>query len=97
MQKPLSIPKYTIVYGDYAMETTTIKLRKTTKKLLDKMREYKNESYDEIICKMYDIIDEEGKELNAATIKRIEAARKRIKQGKFVTLEELRKRLGFDV
>jgi len=94
MQKHLSIPEYTIVYGD-TMETTTIKLRKATKRLLDKMREYKNESYDEIICKMYDIIEEEGKELSAATIKRIEAARENIRNGKYITSAELKKRLGF--
>jgi len=38
------------------METTTIKLYKDTKTQLDLYREYKNESYDEVIKKMIYII-----------------------------------------
>jgi CDP-glycerol glycerophosphotransferase (TagB/SpsB family) len=78
------------------METTTIKLYKDTKSQLDLYREYKNESYDEVIKKMIYIIKTiktepwRGKE----TLKAIELSRERMKRGNFVSDEEASKRLG---
>ena len=78
------------------MGITTIKIHEDTKKELDKFREYKNESYDEVIRKIVFIAKhvEDEPELSKETIKAIEMARKRIKKGHFVTEEEARKRLG---
>ena len=78
------------------MNTTTIKLHKDTKAEIDQFREYKNESYDEVLKKLIYIIKKLKKEpeLSKETIKAIEAARERIKKGHFVTEEEARKRLG---
>ena len=78
------------------MSTTTIKLHEETKSELDMFREYKNESYDEVIKKIVFIAKnvEDKPELSKETIKAIEAARERIKKGHFVTEEEGRKRLG---
>ncbi|MBN4049195.1 hypothetical protein JYT91_01115 [archaeon AH-315-M20] len=79
------------------MNSTTIKIYGDTKNQLDKFREYKNESYDEVIKKMI-FIAKKAKtqpELSKEVIDSIEKARKRIKTGKFVTEEEARKRLGF--
>lgn len=39
-----------------ASETTTIKLTKKTKLRLDKLKEYKRETYDEILEKMLEIL-----------------------------------------
>lgn len=78
------------------METTTIKLYKDTKTQLDLYREYKNESYDEVIKKMIYIIKTfktepwRGKE----TLKAIELSRERMKRGNFISDEEASKRLG---
>lgn len=79
------------------MDATTIKVHKETKHELDRFREYKNESYDEVIQKMVYIIKnlKENPELSKETISAIEKARKRIKAGNFVTEEEAKKRLGF--
>ncbi len=79
------------------MEATTIKLHEDTKKQLDQFREYKNESYDEVIKKVIFIAKtcEKEPELSKETIRAIEKARERIKKGKFVTEEEAKKRLGF--
>lgn len=79
------------------MDTTTIKIHEDTKLQLDKFREYKNESYDELIKKMVYIAKKvkTQPELSKEAVIAIEKARKRIKSGKFLTEEEARKRLGF--
>ncbi len=78
------------------METTTIKLGENTKTQLDKLREYKNESYDELIKKMIFIVEKckTEPELSRETVIAIEKARERIKKGKFLTESEAKKRLG---
>ena len=78
------------------LEATTIKIHIDTKTQLDKFREYKNESYDEVIKKVVFIAKtcDTEPELSKETIKAIEAARKRMDKGQFVTLEEARKKLG---
>jgi hypothetical protein len=78
------------------MDATTIKIYQDTKHELDQFREYKNESYDEVIKKMLFIakncVDEPR--LSKETIKSIEQARERIKRGNFVSEAEAKKRLG---
>jgi len=78
------------------METTTIKIASDTKHGLDTFREYKNESYDEVIKKVLFIVQSVKKQpkLSIETIKAIENARERIKKGNFLTESEARKRLG---
>lgn len=78
------------------MSTTTIKIHKETKAEIDQFREYKNESYDEVLKKLIYIVKKIKKEpeLSKETLKAIEAARERIKEGHFVTEEEAKKRLG---
>ena len=87
-----SILQYT---GD-KMDATTIKIHEDTKSELDQYREYKNESYDEVIKKMLYIVKicKKKPELSKETVLAIENARKRIMKGKFLTEEEARKRLG---
>ena len=78
------------------MEVTTIKLRTNTKSKLDHFREYRNESYDELIQKMIFIVNTLKKKpkLSIEAVEAIEKARKRIKQGNFVTEKDARQRLG---
>ena len=75
---------------------TTIKIHKDTKQELDTFREYRNESYDEVIRKVVFIAKtcKTEPELSKETIEAIEKARERIKRGKFLTGAEARKRLG---
>lgn len=78
------------------MNATTVKIHEDTKLQLDQFREYKNESYDEVIKKVVYIVKtcKRTPELSQKTIKAIEEARKRIKEGKFLTEEQAKKRLG---
>ncbi|OIO20614.1 hypothetical protein COV61_00690 [Candidatus Micrarchaeota archaeon CG11_big_fil_rev_8_21_14_0_20_47_5] len=78
------------------MDVCVVKLHQDTKSLLDKFREYRNESYDEVVRKLIGIVKNCKKEpeLSSEAVERIEEARKRIKAGDFVTEEEARKRLG---
>ena len=78
------------------MSVTTIKLDTETKLELDRFREYKNESYDEVIRKVVYIAKNVKKkpQLSRETVKSIEEARARMKKGEYVTLKELEKRLG---
>ena len=78
------------------MSDTTIKIREDTKFELDSFRQYKNESYDEVLKKILFIAKHVKKqpELSLETIEDIEKARGRIKKGRFVTEAEAKKRLG---
>ncbi len=78
------------------MSDTTIKIHCETKAGLDQFREYKNESYDEVIRKMIYIAKnvKEQPRLSREAVDAIEKARERIRNGKFLTEEEARKRLG---
>jgi predicted transcriptional regulator len=78
------------------MTATTIKIHKETKAEIDKYREYKNESYDELLRKILFIVKSIKKDPNLSkeTIKAIEDARKRMDKGHFYTEEEAKKILG---
>lgn len=78
------------------MSATTIKLHKETKNQLDSFREYKNESYDEVIKKLVYIVTQttDNPELSNEAIRAIKQARKRIQEGNFLTEDEAKKRLG---
>lgn len=78
------------------MEATTIKVNHITKAELDKFREYKNESYEEVIQKILFIAKNaaEKPDLSREAIEAIEKARDRIKKGNFLTEVEAKKRLG---
>lgn len=78
------------------MEATTLKIHSKTKEELDKFREYKNESYDEVIQKVMYIAKTSKKqpELSHKAIQAIEKARERIRKGQFLTEKEAKKRLG---
>jgi len=86
---------YTKVDSDF-MSTTTIKLYSETKDQLDRFREYKNESYDEVIKKLVFVVNSYKKdpELGEEAIIQIEKARDRIAKGKFLTEADAKKRLG---
>ena len=78
------------------MDATTIKIYEDTKLELDNFREYKNESYDEVLKKILFIAKtcKTEPKLSKETIASIEKARERIKKGKFLTEADARKRLG---
>jgi len=75
---------------------TTVRLDVQTKEELDKFKQYKNESYDELVRKLIYIVKlcENEPKLSQKTIKEIKYARERIKKGEFYTEEEAKKILG---
>lgn len=75
---------------------TTLRLNVETKKELDQFKQYKNESYNELIRKLIYIARtcENEPKLSQKTIKEIKEARQRISDGEFYTEEEAKKILG---
>ena len=69
---------------------TTIQVSNEVKQELDKKKLYSRETYNEIIERML----EDEMELHEETKKEIEEARKRIKSGKFIHHEQVKKELG---
>ena len=69
---------------------TTIQISNGVKQILDKMKMFERETYNEVIENML----EYNLELNEKTKKEIELARKRVKSGDFISHEEVGKRLG---
>jgi hypothetical protein len=84
------------VVGELKMDITSIKIHGDTKMQLDQFREYKNESYDEVIKKVVYIAKNCKAEprLSRQAVEAIEKARQRIKSGDFMTEAEAKKRLG---
>lgn len=69
---------------------TTIQIADNTKITLDKMKMFDRETYNEIIERMI----EDNLEINEQTKREINEARRRVKAGKFMTQEEVEKKLG---
>jgi len=76
---------------------TTIRLNNATKEQLDAFKQYKNESYDELVRKLIYLAKmcEKKPELSQKTILEIKEAREKIKKGEFYTEAEAKKILGF--
>lgn len=75
---------------------TTIRINPETKSKLDEFRQYKNESYDELVRKLIHIakICEKEPKLSQKTIQEIKDARERVKKGEIYSEEEAKKILG---
>jgi len=69
---------------------TTIQVSDNIKVSLDKMKFFERETYNEVIEQMI----EANLELNEKTKEEIAEAEKRIRSGKFLTQEQVEKRLG---
>ena len=70
---------------------TTIQVSGTLAEELKKRKMFNKESYEEII---WDLL-EDTMELDELTKKELEESRNEIKDGKFKTLEQVKKELGF--
>ena len=67
---------------------TTIQISDDIRATLERMKMFERESYNDVIERML----EDHKELNQRTKQEIEEARKRIHQGKFVSMAEVAKK-----
>ena len=73
------------------METTMVKLRKETVERLKGLKDYKRETYDELINRMINLQNEE---LSTQDIESIEAGLRDIKEGRVYSSKEVARRLG---
>jgi hypothetical protein len=75
---------------------TTIRLSQMTKVELDTFKQYKSESYDELVRKLIYLarLSEKEPRLSQKTLLEIKEARERIKKGEFYTEKEAKKILG---
>lgn len=69
---------------------TTIQISDNVQNVLQNMKLFQKESYNDIIERMI----EDGFELNEKTAKEIAEAKARIRAGSFVTQDEVEKQLG---
>ena len=70
--------------------STTIQISDKVKIVLDRMKMIERETYNDIIERMI----EDDLEINEKTKREIEEAKKRVRAGKFITHEEVKKRFG---
>ena len=70
--------------------TTTIQISNEVKVLLDRMKMFQRETYNETLMNMI----EDNMRINEKTRKELDEARKEIKLGKTISHEEVKKRLG---
>ncbi len=75
---------------------TTIRIKSNTKEQLDLFRQYRNESYDELLRKLIHLakLTEKDPKLSQKTIKEINDARENVKKGEIYTEDESKKILG---
>ena len=69
---------------------TTIQISNDVKQVLDKMKLFERETYNEVI----EVMIEDNLRLNEKTKREIKAAIKRIDSGDFVSQEEVERSLG---
>jgi len=77
------------------METTTIQLKENTLRRLKYFKDYSKESYDELINKLINTL-EEG-ELTDMAVKKIESGLKDIKESRVISLESYAKKRGISL
>ena len=77
------------------MQTTMIQLKKITAEKLKMFKSYKRQSYDEIINKLIQEVDEEP--LTEQEIKEIEEGLEDVKAGKVESIEKVAKGYGINL
>lgn len=76
---------------EYCMETSTIQVSSKLKKVLDCLKLYSRETYNDVIERLVE--DEE--ELNGKTREEIRVALAEYKRGEYTSHADLKKELGF--
>lgn len=81
-------------------QLTSIQIEKSTLNKLKDFKEYKRETYDELINKLMKIIEALSKkepELKEEVIQEVEEARKELREGKGISTRQLIKELGLEI
>lgn len=78
-------------------EITTIQIQKSLKRELDSLREYKRETYADVIKKLIERFKEQEEselELSEEALKAIKEARENVRKGKVYSTEQIKETLG---
>lgn len=72
---------------------TSIQLDNKTKTRLEKMKIFPKESYDDVVNRLINAVEDDEGILNKRTIKDLETALKEMKKGKFISHDDVKRRL----
>ncbi len=75
-------------------QETTIQVNKRVKRELDVLKLHPRESYNDVIERLI-VTETEDEELSPETLKHIEQSLKEIRAGKYVSLEQVKRKAGF--
>jgi predicted transcriptional regulator len=73
---------------------TSIQLENKTKARLDKMKVFPKESYNDVVNRLINVVEDDEGVLSEQTIKNIEKSLAEIKAGKVVSHKDVKRRLG---
>ena len=73
---------------------TSIQLENKTKARLDKMKVFPKESYNDVVTRLINVVEDDEGVLSEQTIKNIEEGLADIKAGRVYTSEQVKKKLG---
>lgn len=73
---------------------TSIQLDNKTKSRLEKMKTFPKESYDDIVNRLLNIVEDDEGVLSKQTIKNIEKSLAEIKAGKVLSHKDVKRKLG---
>lgn len=73
---------------------TSIQLENKTKSRLDKMKVFPKESYNDVVNRLINVVEEDEGILSKQTIKDIEESLADIKAGRVYTSNQVKKKLG---
>lgn len=73
---------------------TSIQLDNKTKSKLEKMKTFPKESYDDVVNRLLNIVEDDEGVLSQQTIKNIEKSLSEIKAGKVLSHKDVKRRLG---
>jgi len=73
---------------------TTIQLSENTKQKLESLKQFRRETYDELVSKLIELAEEDKMEFSKETKKAIKEAREDIKKGRVLSTKDLIKELN---
>jgi len=73
---------------------TSIQLANKTKARLEKMKTFSKESYDDVVNRLLNIVEDDEGVLSKQTIKNIEKSLAEIKAGKVLSHKDVKRKLG---
>ena len=73
---------------------TSIQLENKTKARLDKMKVFPKESYDDVVTRLINVVEDDEGVLSEQTIKDLEKALSEVKNGKLLSHNQVKQKYG---